>query len=114
MAKNGRSKSRAEARVEKLTWALLVLIFVLPQFLPAGVVLPNFLVPSLCGLVLIGSGFYQFSKHWRVSPFLWIGGVLMVVMAGYSIAMNPNVNLNGFALLITFVVILMGVILDES
>jgi hypothetical protein len=113
MAKN-RGKSRAEARVERLTWALLVLVFVLPQFLPAETTLPFFVVPLLCALVMVGSGFFQFSRGWHVSPFLWIGGVLMAVMTGYSLFMNSNINLNGFALLLTFIVILMGVILDET
>jgi uncharacterized membrane protein YdcZ (DUF606 family) len=63
---------------------------------------------------MVGSGFVQFSRGWRVSPFLWIGGVLMTVMAAYSLFVNPNINLNGFALLLTFIVILMGVILDET
>lgn len=114
MARKEASKSRAEARAERLTWALLVLVFVVPQFLPAGTILPNFVVPLACAVILLGSGFYQFARRWRVSPFLWIGGVLMAVAAGYSIAMNPTVSLTGAALLTTFAVIVMGVILDET
>jgi hypothetical protein len=113
MAKDSQ-KSRAEARAERLTWALLVLVFILPQFLPEGTSLPNFLVPLCCGLVMLGSGFYQFSRKWHVSPFLWIGGVLMGVMAGYSLTINERINLNGYAMILTFIVILLGVVLDET
>ncbi len=114
MARKEARKSRAEARVERLTWAMLVLVFVVLQFIPEGTVLPNFIVPAACAIILLGSGFYQFTRSWRVSPFLWIAGVLMAVAAGYSVGMNPSVNLAGVSLLLTFIVIVMGIVLDES
>ena len=84
-----RRKSDAEARVERITWALLVLVFAIVQLLPAGSTIPNFFVPFAGAIILLGSGLYQYSRHWRVSPVTWIGGAFMALFTYYDLQINP-------------------------
>jgi hypothetical protein len=112
--RTARGKSRMEARVERITWALLVLVIAAMQFLPEDLELPNYFVPFLGALILLGSGAVQYSRHWRVSPFTWIGGGLMTLLAFYSIRLDPTQNFQREALVISFLVILLGVLLDET
>jgi hypothetical protein len=109
-----RGKSDSEARVERLTWGALVLVFALLQFVPAAANMPNWLVPLSGALILLGSGLYQYSRGWHVSPVTWIGGVLLAVGTFYNLRMNPTANLLGLSLLIFAAVILFGVITGET
>ncbi len=105
-------KSEAEARVERMTWALLVLIFAVMQLAPE--LLPTSFVPLAGAVVLLGSGIYQYSRHWRVSPVTWIAGMLMAMMAFYNLQFNVARNFSGEALLIFFGVILFGLFTGET
>ena len=109
-----RRKSEAEARVERITWALLVLVFAIIQLLPAGSSVPNFFVPFAGALILLGSGLYQYSKHWRVGPVTWIGGAFMALFTYYNIQINPTTNFTGACLIVFFVVIIFGLITGET
>jgi hypothetical protein len=109
-----RRKSEAEARVERITWALLVLVFAIIQLLPAGSSVPNFFVPFAGALILLGSGLYQYSKHWRVGPVTWIGGAFMALFTYYNIQINPATNFTGACLIVFFVVIIFGLITGET
>jgi hypothetical protein len=115
-ATDGRSrrKSEAEARVERITWALLVLVFAIVQLLPGSAALPNFFVPFAGALILLGSGAYQYSRRWRVSPITWIGGAFMLLFAYYALQVNPAQDFTGASLVVFFVVIIFGLLTGET
>jgi hypothetical protein len=110
----GRRKSEPEARAERMTWALLVLVFAITQLLPEGTTLPNFFVPFCGALILIGSGIYQYSRRWRVSPITWIAGGFMAFFAYYSLQINTARSFTGEALIVFFVVIVFGLLTGET
>lgn len=108
-----RRKSEDEARIERFTWFLLVLIFAVLYIIPEENV-PKWVVP-LCGAtILLGSGIYQYSKRWRVSPFTWIGGFLMLLLFIINIYVNPNQDFLGLALLTFAGIIGIGVFTGET
>lgn len=109
-----RRKSEAEARAERLTWALLVLVFAVIKLIPDASALPTFLVPLAGALILLGSGIYQYSRHWRVSPVTWVGGAFMLLFAYYALQINPGQDFTGLSLLVFFAVIIFGVITGET
>ena len=107
-------KSEAEARIERITWALLVLVFAIVQLLPNSSALPNFFVPFAGALILLGSGLYQYSRRWRVSPITWIGGAFMALFTYYNLQINSATNFTGACLIVFFVVIIFGLITGET
>jgi hypothetical protein len=109
-----RRKSEAEARVERITWALLVLVFAIVQLLPNSTSLPNFFVPFAGAIILLGSGLYQYSRHWRVGPVTWIGGAFMALFTYYSLQINSATSFTGACLIVFFVVIIFGLITGET
>ena len=111
----GRNKSPAEARVERLTWGLLVLIFaVLYVFENIAAVVPNWAVPIAGAVVLLGSGVYQYSRRWRVSPITWIGGVVLLVLAMISIYTSTTRTFIVESLIVTLIVIIVGTFGGET
>lgn len=108
----GYGKSRAEARVERLTWAFLVLIFAIPQIL--DIPIPNGFVVLAGAVILLGSGFYQYSRRWKVSPITWIAGTLMLFLGILNFALDINRDFTGWALIIFAVVILFGLVTGET
>lgn len=110
-------KTLAEARIEHITWALLVGVFAiiyLASETEFAQQIPNWFTPVSGALILLGSGFYQYAQGWRVSPATWVGGSLMFVAAYYGLYMNPTRDLNGIALLVFAGVIGFGVITGET
>jgi uncharacterized membrane protein YdcZ (DUF606 family) len=91
----------------------MVGIFAAYQLLPEGTLPPYF--TSVAGaLVLLGSALYQYTRRWQVSPFTWLGGILMAVLAFYNLQVDPGRDFIGVAFLIFAGVIAMGVVLDET
>jgi hypothetical protein len=109
-----RRKSEAEARVERLTWALLVLVFAVVQLIPADMAIPTWVIPLSGAAILLGSAIHQYSRRWRVSPITWIGGAFMAFFAYYSIRIDRTRPFIGEALLVFFVVIVFGLITGET
>jgi hypothetical protein len=109
----GYSKSYDESRVERATWALLVLAFAVFEFVPDAS-LPNWFIPASGAIILLGSGMYQYSRHWRVSPITWISGSLLLFFTLYNIYMNPLANLLGLTLVVFAGVIIFGLITNET
>jgi hypothetical protein len=107
-----RKKSPAEARAERITWALMVLVFAIVQLLPGA--LPNYFVPFAGSVILLGSGFYQYARRWHVSPVTWIGGALMAFFAYYSLRINAAQTFMGETLIIFFLVIVIGLLTGET
>jgi 4-amino-4-deoxy-L-arabinose transferase-like glycosyltransferase len=107
-----RKKGTAEARAERITWALMVLVFAIVQLLPGT--LPNYFVPFAGALILLGSGFYQYARRWPVSPVTWIGGALMAFFAYYNFTINPAQSFQGEVLIVFFAVIILGILTGET
>jgi len=106
-----RGKGEAEARVERLTWFFLVVIFAIVQILET---VPPVTVPLAGAGILIGSGLYQYSRRWRVSPVTWLAGALMAGLAYINLQVNPNRDFTGLALLVFAGVILFGLLTGET
>jgi hypothetical protein len=106
-----RGTGEAEARVERLTWFFLVMVFALVQLLDS---LPPVAVPLAGAGILIGSGLYQYSRRWHVSPVTWLAGALMAGLAYVNLQVNPNRDFTGLALLVFAGVILFGLLTGET
>lgn len=106
-------KSQAEESVERTTWFLLVLIFALLYIFPEENV-PNWIVPVSGAFVLLGSGIYQYTRHWRVSPITWMAGTLMLVLGMFNLYIDGDQDFFGIALLTFAAVIGIGVITGET
>jgi hypothetical protein len=111
-----RKKSSAEARVERVTWALLVLIFAVLYILSDSALqtLPNWLVPLAGGVILLGSGMYQYARRWRVSPLTWVTGALLLILAVIGFYVAPDRPFIIESLLVTLVVIIFGTFTGET
>lgn len=115
MAKRGYRKSDDEARIERLTWGLLVLAFAITQLIPqAAAGLPNWFIPMSGAVVLLISGGYQYSRRWRVSPITWIAGAILLLFGLYNMQIEPERNFLGLSLIVFAVVILFGVLTNET
>jgi hypothetical protein len=110
---DGPRKSTAEAKAERITWFLMVLVFALLNIFP-NLVLPNWVVPGLGAVILLGSGVYQYSNRWRVSPVTWIAGSLMLFIAFLNYMAITNFNPLGPSLLVFAGVILVGIFTGET
>lgn len=116
MAKaGGKKKSAIEARVERVTWGLMVLVFALLfLFEDVAAVMPNWAIPVSGAIILLGSGIYQYSRHWRVSPVTWIGGVVLLVLAMIAVYTNTTRTFILESLLVTVIVIVVGTFGGET
>jgi hypothetical protein len=106
-------KSEQEARVERVTWFLLVLIFALLSIVPEEN-LPDPFVPLSGAIILLGSGIYQYTHRWHVSPVTWIAGMLMLFLTILNIYVGVEENFLGFSLLVFAGVIGFGVLTGET
>lgn len=106
-----RGKGEAEARIERLTWFFLVVIFAVAQLIET---VPPVTVPLAGAGILLGSGLYQYSRRWHVSPVTWLAGALMAGLAYVNLQVNPTRDFTGLALLVFAGVILFGLITGET
>lgn len=110
-----RGKSGAEARAERLTWFFLVLIFAVLQILnQSNIGIQNWLIPLSGAIVLLGSGMYQYSNHWRVSPVTWLAGALLLFLTILNLYSVPERSFLGESLIIFAGVILIGLLTGET
>jgi hypothetical protein len=114
--KRSNRKSWTEARVERLTWALLVLAFAIFQLLAdnPAYALPNWFVPASGAAVLLGSGLYQYTRRWRVSPVTWIAGSVMLFFMLVNLYVNPTISFLGVSLIVFVLVIVFGLVTNET
>jgi hypothetical protein len=107
-------KSNAEAKVERITWFLLVMVFALLNIFP-NLTPPTWAVPLAGAVILLGSGVYQYINKWRVSPMTWIAGSLMLFFVlMYTMFGITNFNFLGPSLLIFALVIGFGILTGET
>lgn len=109
-----RRKGERELRAERLTWALLVIVFAVIELLPEGTGVPNWMIPLSGALILLGSGTYQYVRRWHVSPITWIAGVIMLMFTFYTLRIDPTESFLGESLIVFAVVIVFGLITGET
>lgn len=109
----GGRKTEEEARIERITWFLMVLVFGIIYFLPDGTI-PNSFIPFAGGVILLGSGLYQYSKRWRVSPTTWIAGTGLLLAAVANFTAFPNMDFYGITLITFAAVIGIGLLTNET
>lgn len=110
-----RSKSYAEERIERLTWFFLVLAIAGVQIVQqGGMAVPNWTIPFVGSVVLLGSGMYQYSRRWRVSPTTWLAGALLAGLALVNLYISPGSNFLGISLIVFAAVILVGLLTGET
>ena len=109
-----RTKTSKEARVERITWFALVMIFVPLNFGQWLHTIPAYFFPAAVGVILIVSGTYQYSQGWRVAPIVWIIAALMIAYAGYAWYIKPLIDPILIGLIGVVAVIGLGVITNES
>jgi len=109
-------KKPKEARIERLTWGMLVVIFAVLYLAPEATIddLPNWLVPASCALVLLGSGLFQTVRGWRVSPITWLGGIVMLVLTILAFYVLPQHTFLLETLGVTVAVIAYGTFVGET
>lgn len=108
-------KSEAEAKIERVTWALMVGVFAIIYLATDQEIdLPNAFVPFAGAVILLGSGVYQYQHRWRVSPWTWIGGTALLMLALYNLTFDETANFYGISLLIFAGIIMIGVITGET
>ncbi|GAB4508471.1 MAG: hypothetical protein OHK0046_01010 [Anaerolineae bacterium] len=108
-------KSEREAKVERFTWFLMVLLFAILYLVPPEENnIPNWIIPMSGSIILLGSGIYQYSRKWRVSPLTWIAGAIMMMLALINLYVNPEQNFYGFVLLVFAGIIGFGVVTGET
>ena len=111
----GRSKSGGEERIERLTWFFLVLVIALIHIIrEGGMTLPNWVIPFSGCVVLLGSGMYQYSRRWRVSPTTWLAGALLAALALINLYVSPTSSFLGLSLIVFAAVILIGLLTGET
>ena len=107
-------KSADEFKSERITWFGLVAILIVAGALPDSLSLHKGLLPLLAGIVLIFSGIYQYRRQWRVSFSTWVGGTLLLVMAGFGFVSRPDLDLSVAVVVIAIVIIALGIFTRET
>ncbi|MCB9452083.1 MAG: hypothetical protein H6672_11635 [Anaerolineaceae bacterium] len=98
-----------------MTWFFLVLIFAVVQLLSDNTIqLPGWFVPLAGAVVLLGSGIYQYSRRYRVSPVTWLGGALLLVFAMLNLYAHISRSFVGESMLVFAGVILAGLLTGET
>jgi len=98
-----------------MTWAALVIVFALGALgRENNITMPNWFVPFAGAVILLGSGIYQYSSRYRVSPITWLGGMVLALFVMYSWYVDPNQPFVGASLIVFFLVILFGLVTGDT
>lgn len=118
-------KTQAEAKVERRTWLALAGVFILLSLFDPNNTLPDYFIAFTIAGILLLSGIYQFMRSdnnvsWRVSPITWITAAILAVFATYSALAAYRswliipLDLRLISLIATYVIIIMGILTNES
>lgn len=99
----------------------MVVVFILIS-LDERLTEPSFWVPLVISAILFISGIIQYQNGWRISPFTWIVGAVLLVIGGLTWYFSrPEVAVSLqfldpilISLLATVIVIVYGIISNES
>lgn len=123
--RRGNVKSKAEAKVERRTWLALAGVFILLSLFDPNNTLPDYAIALTISGILMLSGLYQFmqsddNESWRVSPITWITAAILAVFAIYGGLANFRawltipLDLRLVSLAATYIIIVMGILTNES
>lgn len=116
------------ARSERRTLGWLLVFFIVASVLAAGPqnvyddflpdtdggTIPSWLVPMICGVVLLVSGIYQYTRYdQNASPLAWGGGVLLVMLGVVNAISFPDQSFFKLTLLSITVIIVFGLFVEE-
>jgi uncharacterized membrane protein YkvI len=107
------SKKGKEARAERITWFAMVVVFMMLSF-DRNISIPDYVIPFIIAGILFVSGFYQYTKQWRVSPIMWIVGAVLTIAGIFGIYYNSPIDLRLVSLVAVLIVIGLGVLTNES
>jgi hypothetical protein len=109
-------KSAQEARVERITWYLMVAVFVVIGFDRSASV-PTWFVPGLVGSIVLISAAYQYrniNRGFRASFVSIMLGSLLIAFAAYDFYMGSFIDPILVTLIATVAIILYGVVTNEG
>lgn len=100
--------------MERLTWFGLVGALVITGILPSWLTPHPGLTPLAAGLILVVSGLLQYRRGWRVGFSIWVAGILLLLMAGFSFINRPDLDMSFAVIVIAAILIAAGVFTRES
>jgi hypothetical protein len=112
---SGRRRDRRseERRVELMTFmSVVILCVVMYVNYPQQPHLSPRWVTVIGGCILLGSGFIQASRRWRVNPMTWVGGAVMLTVG--IISLQPGSTPASLPLGLYFPILAMGGVLLAS
>ncbi len=105
-----RHKTGQEAKVERLTWFLIVIVFL---FMTNNGFDGAFTLLAV-SLILLISGLYQWRKRWSVGPVMPLATGAGILASFYSFFQPLPVDLSLMSFIIIILVILFGIITKDS
>lgn len=107
-------KTSREARIERITWFGLTLVFIIMS-LDENFSIPPEFAPFACALILLLSSVYQYTRGgWSVSPFTWIATTLLFVLGIWEVAMTPFIDIVLLSMVVVIGLIAIGVLTNDN
>lgn len=108
--KMARRKTGQEAKVERLTWFLMVIVFL---FMTNNG-FDGTVTLLAVSVILLLSGLYQWRKRWSVGPVVFLAAGVGILAGSYSFFQPLPVDLSLMSFFIIMAVIGIGVITNDS
>ncbi|PMB48277.1 hypothetical protein CEN41_01725 [Fischerella thermalis CCMEE 5330] len=105
-----RRKTGQEAKVERLTWFLMVITFLFMTnngFDGAATL-------GIVSIILLISGLYQWRKRWSVGPAVFLAAGIGLLASLYAFFQPLPVDLALVSFILIIAVILVGVVTNDS
>lgn len=109
-------KTAQEARVERMTWYAMVIVFIVVGF-DRDLMLPSWLVPGVLGSILFFSALYQYSKiklGWRAGMLNIVAATVLILLAAYDFYIGSPADPILISFIVTVAIIAYGVITNEG
>ncbi len=103
-------KTGQEAKIERLTWFLIVIVFLFMSnngFDGAATL-------GIVSTILLISGLYQWRKRWSVGPAVFLAAGIGALITLYSLWQPLPVDLSLVSFILIVVVIFVGIITNDS
>jgi len=109
-------KTNQEARVERLTWYAMVIVFIVVGF-DRDLLLPTWLIPGALGGILFYSALYQYSKikkGWRAGLLNIVVATMLILLAAYDFYLGSPADPILISFIATIAIIAYGIITNEG
>lgn len=109
-------KSAQEARVERITWYLMVAVFVVVGF-DRSASMPSWLIPAVLGTIILVSAAYQYrniNRGFRASFMSIMLGSLLLAFAAYDFYMGSVIDPILVSFIATVAIIVYGIVTNEG